>query len=63
MHVMVSNLEQLQALLSDLKCEKEIAVDLEHHSYRTFLGITCLMQVLFTVMWDFADYCKIVALQ
>jgi exosome complex exonuclease RRP6 len=23
----------------------EIAVDLEHHSYRTFQGITCLMQV------------------
>lgn len=23
----------------------EIAVDLEHHSYRTYQGITCLMQV------------------
>ncbi|XP_051895509.1 exosome component 10 [Pristis pectinata] len=27
-----------------LKC-KEIAVDLEHHSYRSFLGLTCLMQI------------------
>ena len=24
---------------------KEIAVDLEHHSTRTYLGITCLMQI------------------
>ncbi|XP_072101187.1 exosome complex component 10 isoform X1 [Mobula birostris] len=27
-----------------LKC-REIAVDLEHHSYRSFLGLTCLMQL------------------
>ncbi|XP_055515423.1 exosome component 10 [Leucoraja erinacea] len=27
-----------------LKC-KEVAVDLEHHSYRSFLGLTCLMQI------------------
>jgi len=25
--------------------EKEIAVDLEHHHLRSFLGITCLIQV------------------
>ena len=24
---------------------KEIAVDMEHHSYRSFLGFTCLMQI------------------
>jgi len=24
---------------------KEISVDLEHHSYRSFLGFTCLMQI------------------
>ncbi|KAL8564918.1 hypothetical protein ACOMHN_019821 [Nucella lapillus] len=28
-----------------LKKEKEFAVDLEHHSYRTFQGFVCLMQV------------------
>jgi exosome complex exonuclease RRP6 len=28
-----------------LNKEKEIAVDLEHHSARTYLGITCLMQL------------------
>ena len=30
------------AALSDAR---ELAVDLEHHSFRTFQGITCLMQV------------------
>lgn len=37
--------EQLESLLKDLQNYTEIAVDLEHHSYRSFLGITCLMQV------------------
>ncbi|XP_014474435.1 PREDICTED: exosome component 10 [Dinoponera quadriceps] len=32
-------------ILEDLKNYKEIAVDLEHHSYRSFQGITCLMQI------------------
>lgn len=35
----------IKILLEDLKNQKEIAVDLEHHSYRTFQGITCLMQI------------------
>ncbi|CAL1681433.1 unnamed protein product [Lasius platythorax] len=35
----------IKFLLEDLKNQKEIAVDLEHHSYRTFQGITCLMQI------------------
>ncbi|XP_011647610.1 exosome component 10 [Pogonomyrmex barbatus] len=35
----------IKILLEDLKNHKEIAVDLEHHSYRTFQGITCLMQI------------------
>ncbi|XP_076753947.1 exosome component Rrp6 [Xylocopa sonorina] len=35
----------LKLLLEDLKRYKEIAVDLEHHSYRSFQGITCLMQI------------------
>ncbi|KAL7030363.1 hypothetical protein ACKWTF_006626 [Chironomus riparius] len=37
--------EQLNAMVEELRSAKEIAVDLEHHSYRTFLGITCLMQI------------------
>ncbi|XP_072758066.1 exosome complex component 10 homolog [Anoplolepis gracilipes] len=36
---------ELKILLEDLQNQKEIAIDLEHHSYRTFQGITCLMQI------------------
>lgn len=43
--VMVETEEDLEGLLRDLRQCKEIAVDLEHHNYRTFLGITCLMQI------------------
>lgn len=37
--------DQLNEMVEELRNVKEIAVDLEHHSYRTFLGITCLMQI------------------
>ena len=37
--------EQLRAMVDKLEDAKEIAVDLEHHSYRTFQGLTCLMQL------------------
>lgn len=37
--------EQLKIMCEDLSKEKEIAVDLEHHSYRSFQGFTCLMQI------------------
>lgn len=36
---------KLKEMLNELREVNEIAVDLEHHSYRTFLGITCLMQI------------------
>lgn len=36
---------KLREMLEELKVVKEIAVDLEHHSYRTFMGITCLLQI------------------
>lgn len=35
----------LRILLNDLENHNEIAIDLEHHSYRSFQGITCLMQI------------------
>ncbi|KAK5646684.1 hypothetical protein RI129_005148 [Pyrocoelia pectoralis] len=41
----VSTPEELGKLLEDLRQQTEFAVDLEHHSYRTFMGITCLMQI------------------
>ncbi|XP_036316954.1 exosome component 10 isoform X1 [Pipistrellus kuhlii] len=41
----VSSLDELVELNEKLlKCQ-EFAIDLEHHSYRSFLGLTCLMQI------------------
>jgi exosome complex exonuclease RRP6 len=37
--------EKLDAMVERLKQTKEIAVDLEHHSTRSFAGFTCLMQI------------------
>ncbi|XP_055625148.1 exosome component 10 isoform X2 [Toxorhynchites rutilus septentrionalis] len=36
---------QLVGLLKELRKVNEIAIDLEHHSYRTFQGFTCLVQI------------------
>ncbi|XP_046896837.1 exosome component 10 [Hypomesus transpacificus] len=41
----IYSLEDLATLNEKLCQESEFAVDLEHHSYRSFLGITCLMQI------------------
>ncbi|CEP63388.1 exosome nuclease subunit RRP6 LALA0_S08e01288g [Lachancea lanzarotensis] len=41
----VDNKSTLDAMLQVLKKSKELAVDLEHHDYRTYYGITCLMQI------------------
>ncbi|XP_068190217.1 exosome complex component 10 isoform X2 [Antennarius striatus] len=41
----ITTLEDLVALNEKLCKSSEFAVDLEHHSYRSFLGITCLMQI------------------
>lgn len=35
----------LDAMVGHLSVAKEVAVDLEHHQYRTFQGFTCLMQL------------------
>jgi len=43
--VMVDNEETLKKLVADLETRTEIGVDLEAHSYRTFQGLTCLMQI------------------
>jgi exosome complex exonuclease RRP6 len=37
--------EQLDELVETLRGCKVFGVDLEHHSYRSFMGITCLMQI------------------
>uniref|UniRef100_A0A8C6Y3F1 Exosome complex component 10 n=1 Tax=Naja naja TaxID=35670 RepID=A0A8C6Y3F1_NAJNA len=41
----ISTLEELVDLNEKLVGCKEFALDLEHHSYRSFLGLTCLMQI------------------
>ncbi|KIJ54917.1 hypothetical protein M422DRAFT_775114 [Sphaerobolus stellatus SS14] len=41
----ISHVSQLPDLLETLKQANEIAVDLEHHSYRSFAGFVCLMQI------------------
>lgn len=43
--VYISEPHQLDELLEDLRQCSEFAVDVEHHNYRTFLGITCLIQI------------------
>lgn len=44
-YIYVDTVEKLKSMLDDLMKVNELAVDLEHHSYRTFQGITCLMQI------------------
>ncbi|KAF9446370.1 hypothetical protein P691DRAFT_794509 [Macrolepiota fuliginosa MF-IS2] len=41
----VSTPEALQTTLTKLRAATEISVDLEHHSYRSYSGFLCLMQV------------------
>uniref|UniRef100_A0A8C0V812 Exosome complex component 10 n=1 Tax=Cyanistes caeruleus TaxID=156563 RepID=A0A8C0V812_CYACU len=41
----ITTLDELVELNEKLMTCKEFALDLEHHSYRTFLGLTCLMQI------------------
>ncbi|NXI51201.1 EXOSX protein, partial [Chloroceryle aenea] len=41
----ITTLDELVELNEKLMHCKEFALDLEHHSYRSFLGLTCLMQI------------------
>ncbi|KFW08750.1 PREDICTED: exosome component 10, partial [Eurypyga helias] len=41
----ITTLDKLVELNEKLMNCKEFALDLEHHSYRSFLGFTCLMQI------------------
>lgn len=43
--IWISDPSQLKDLLIDLKKSKVIAIDLEHHDYRTYHGLTSLMQI------------------
>ncbi|KAI9476985.1 ribonuclease H-like domain-containing protein, partial [Coemansia mojavensis] len=37
--------EQLQAMMAHLLEARELAIDLEHHDYRSYQGFTCLVQL------------------
>jgi exosome complex exonuclease RRP6 len=41
----VSTKEEFTAMLAKLRQSSEIAVDLEHNSYRSYAGLVCLMQL------------------
>jgi exosome complex exonuclease RRP6 len=43
--IWVDNRATFQAMLKTLGKAKEIAVDLEHHDYRSYYGFVCLMQI------------------
>ncbi|SJM85833.1 related to Exosome complex exonuclease RRP6 [Zygosaccharomyces bailii] len=43
--IWVDDKKSLDSMLSELKDCSEIAVDLEHHDYRSYYGIVCLMQI------------------
>jgi exosome complex exonuclease RRP6 len=43
--VWINTVKDLYALAATLDGQKEIAIDLEQHSYRTFQGFVCLMQI------------------
>jgi len=37
--------EALDTMIGELVAQKDIAVDLEHHQYRSYQGFTCLIQI------------------
>jgi exosome complex exonuclease RRP6 len=41
----VGTQEELDALRANLVAAREVGIDLEHHSFRSFQGFTCLMQI------------------
>ena len=43
--VQVDTVEGLRAMVEELSQEEIIGVDVEHHNYRTYLGLTCLIQI------------------
>jgi exosome complex exonuclease RRP6 len=43
--IFVDSPELLLEMLQELKTAKEIAVDLEHHDQRSYVGFVCLMQI------------------
>lgn len=44
-YLYVNTKEQLELAVNELRNVKELAIDVEHHSQRTFLGLTCIVQM------------------
>jgi exosome complex exonuclease RRP6 len=43
--ILIETIDGLKKLVEKLNNVTEFSVDLEHHEYRTFLGLTCLVQI------------------
>ncbi|KAG9070024.1 exosome nuclease subunit [Linnemannia hyalina] len=43
--IWVETEEELKEMCKSLEVQREIAIDLEHHDYRSFQGFVCLMQI------------------
>ncbi|ODV63008.1 exosome nuclease subunit RRP6 ASCRUDRAFT_6614 [Ascoidea rubescens DSM 1968] len=43
--IWIDTTKKLNKMIEHLKIQSEIAVDLEHHDYRTYYGLVCLMQI------------------
>src|SRR5947209_197029 len=43
--IWVETPEMLSDMIKELSKAQEIAIDLEHHDYRSYIGIVCLMQI------------------
>lgn len=43
--IIVDTEVKLKNLINELNNSQEFAFDVEHHSFRSFLGLTCLIQI------------------
>ncbi|CAF4286236.1 unnamed protein product, partial [Adineta steineri] len=41
----VDTVDKLKIMIDHIELQSELAIDLEHHSYRSYQGFTCLMQI------------------
>ncbi|CAF1366197.1 unnamed protein product, partial [Didymodactylos carnosus] len=44
-YVFVDTIHELKNMLDHIENQQELAIDLEHHSYRSYQGFTCLLQI------------------
>ncbi|CAF2310522.1 unnamed protein product [Rotaria sp. Silwood2] len=44
-YLFVDTPDKLKTMIDHIEIQSELAIDLEHHSYRSYQGFTCLMQI------------------